>query len=221
MGFLDWLGGGKSSGKSTKIEPDSVWLHGAARLEGLCAKAERVASEGRLLVLAHFPAMLDAVEAKLRGRLSCERADSDGDVASWLSSPDAGLVGLAIVEQLPSPPLELVGRSDGHVSFLVVERHPLRDRDERVERVATELPYSTTVQFLLSLDDPLLERFVDDRVTELLTRLGMSDDDELAHPAISGAVESAQTMIARESGEEVAAESSEGWLDAIGAIEPR
>ena len=217
MGFKSWFTGRKTP----RIEADSIWLDNDARLAGLAEKARTLSVDGRVLALAHFPRMLDAVEEALGDRLSVVRADSDGDVASWLAALEPGFVGLALVDQLPAHGLDLVGRADGRVSFLVAERHPLRAQDDRVERAAAALPYATTVQFVLSFDDPLVERFVGDRVKDLLAQLGVSADEEISHPMISAAIEKAQKKIAAELLEEVRADSAEDWLDTMGPIRPR
>jgi hypothetical protein len=217
MGFKDWF----TDRKGPRIEADSIWLDNAARLAGVAEKARALSADGRVLALAHFPRMLDAVEEALGDHLNLARADSEGDVAGWLAAPEPGFVGLTLVDQLPSHGLDLIGRVDGHVTFLVAERHPLRAQDDRVERVAAALPYATAVQFVLAFDDPLLERFVGDRVKGLLAQLGMSADEEMSHPMISAAIERAQKKIAEQSTEDVRADSAEDWLDTIGPIEPR
>lgn len=211
MGLKDWFKGRSLS----KLEPDSVWFSGAAKLAGLCKRAENLTAEGQVLVLAHFPATLDALEAQLQQRRGVERAGSAGDVAGWLALPEAGAVGLAMVKELPEDGLELLGQATGHVSFMVAERHPLRAQDDRVERLAGRLPYSSSVQFHLALDDSLLERFLDERVKGLLGQLGMSEDESISHSAVSGAVESAQKRLALQQVSEVEAQSIEDWFEAI------
>ena len=117
MGFKSWFTGRKAP----RIEADSIWLDNASRLAGLAEKARTLSVDGRVLGLAHFPKMLDAVEEALGERLSVARADSEGDVASWLAAPEPGLVGLALVDQLPAHGLDLVG--EGGVQVELVRHH--------------------------------------------------------------------------------------------------
>jgi hypothetical protein len=218
MGFADWL----RRRQPSRVEPDSVWLTAAGRLAGLRERVARHAAEAQVVVLAHFPRTLDAV-AEALGETGLERARSERDLASRLTSPRAGSVSLALVGELPAEAPQSRGPAEGRVSFLVAERHPLRTEDERVERLAAGLPYPTSVRFHLALDDPLFERFVDEQVKGLLMGLGMGENDELSHPLIAGAVERAQREIASRAApaveaESVGAESVEDWL---GAIEPK
>ena len=226
MGFKDWFSNRR---RTLSVEPDAIWLTRAGRLAGLCDKAVAQAAEARVVILAHFPKMLETVEEALGSRLGSVRADSEGDVAAWLTSPAPGFAGLALVNQLPARGSALFerGRSDGQVTgqvaFLVAERHPLRAQDRRVENLARSLPYPASVQFLLSLEDPLLANFIDDRVKGLLEGLGMDESEELSHAAISGAVKRAQRLVAEKQFDESkapteTARSSGDWLD---SIEPR
>lgn len=222
MGLRDWF----RRGPPSPAEQDSVWLSAAGRLAGLCERVGEQAAETQVVVLAHFPRTLDAV-AEALGEAAMERARSAGELASRLADPRPGSVCLALVDQLPQE-APGTGAVEGRVSFLVAERHPLRAEDERVERLAAALPYPATVRFHLALDDPLLERFADERVKALLGQLGMGEEDELTHPLIAQAVERAQRAVAArtEAAERAApveaapveAQSVEEWL---GAIEPK
>ena len=97
MGFRDWL---SNKRRRTSIEPDAIWLSAAARLAGLCEKTVVHALDARVVVLAHFPQMLDSAAEALGGRLGHERADSAGDIAAWLTSPCDG--NLVAVGQRPA-----------------------------------------------------------------------------------------------------------------------
>lgn len=211
MGLFSWLSGGKA----TRLEPDSVWLTADARLAGLRDRVGRHAEQGQVLLLAHFPLALEQLADALRGRASVEHADSEGDVARALASPRAHSVSLALVRHLPAQPPMIAGDVTTPLSILVAERHPLRAEDERVERLAGELPYECRVRFHLSLEDALLERFAGDRVNDLLARLGMAENEELTHPLISRAVERAQEQAAERATSEIEAGSVEEWLRAI------
>ena len=219
MGFKDWFGG-RSRPTRTPQGLDSVWLSGEARVEGVAAKAAARSAEGLVLVLAHFPHTRDAIEAALRGRVEVERAESPADVRALLAAPETRAVGLALVEHLPEDSPAVVGQTTKPLSILVVERHPLRAHDDRVEQLARTLPYPSRVQFHLALDDALLERFVPERIRALFEQLGMSPDEEISHPLVSEAVEGVQRQVARAEPpqEEVEVRSSEEWLE---AIEPR
>lgn len=196
------------------MEPDSVWLSAGARLAGLARRAAEEAEAAQVLVLAHFPDALEAVAGALRG-LGARRVYSAGHLASRLASPRAGELYLALVAELPAPGPGLAGPAEGVVSFLVAERHPLRAEDERVERLAAGLPYATRVRFHVALDDPILERYENDRVKALLVQLGMDEEDEICHAVVSRAIAKAQRVNAARAAPGAEAESAAEWMRAL------
>ncbi len=211
MGLFDSLFGRKKD----QEEADSVWLTGAAKLAGMCARAERHAKERQVILLAHFPRTLEAVAEAQRGRTGLENARRQGDVTSALSAPQAGSVCLALVGQLPAIPPSVIGQATTVVSFLVAERHPLRAEDDRVEQLAAGLPYPCQIRFHLSLDDPLLEPFAGERFTTLVAQLGVGEEEELSHPMITSAVERTQKKLAEKGISGVEAQSVEEWMRAV------
>lgn len=211
MGLRDWL----ARRGRCRVEPDAVWLGEAGRLAGICERARRHAREGaQVLLLAHFPRALDAV-AEALGGTGAERARSESDLEGRLTEPVAGSICLGLVGQLPAETPRRSQPVGVPVSFLVAERHLLRAEDERVETLAASLPYATRVRFHLSLEDPLLARFADERIRALLEQLGMGEEDELSHPIVARAVERAQRGLARHTDTPVEAPSAEEWLRAV------
>jgi preprotein translocase subunit SecA len=77
------------------------------------------------------------------------------------------------------------------VEVLVAGRHDHRDEDDAVVAFAEPFGPRARVTFYLSLDDPLLREMAG-RVKELLERLGMTEDEPVAHAMVSLAIAKAQ-----------------------------
>ena len=210
---MSWKDLFRSRRSSPQAEEDSLWLTSSAKLAGLRERVARHAADGQVVVLAHFPATLDAVETVLGDLFGTERGDSEADLAAAIASPETGAICLGLVDQLP--PAEVHAFPRGRISFLVAERHPLRAQDERVERLASALLCPSRVRFHLAIDDPLLEHIGKGKLRQLLTHLGIEEDQELTHPTLTSAVERVQKEAAKRARSPIEASSSEEWVRAI------
>jgi hypothetical protein len=206
VGLFSWL----NPKPSKVIEVDRVWLTKTAKLAGLAA--ETTASARPVLILAHFPESLREVrEAFAAVKIPVESIDgqlSAGDYRRRLSdgSPRAFF---ALVSQLrPGPPAD---ESETLVPIFVAERHFLRSHDEEVRRFAEEIGSPTGIVFFLSLDEPLMQTFAGQWVTNTLRRLGLKETEAIQSPMIARRVKAAQARCASNARSDGPAESAEDW----------
>ena len=83
----------------------------------------------------------------------------------------------------------------GGLHIIGTERHDSRRIDNQLRGRAGRQGDPGSSRFYLSLEDPLLKRFAGDRVTGLMTRLGLEDDMAIESGMVSKTIESSQTRV--------------------------
>ncbi len=83
----------------------------------------------------------------------------------------------------------------GGLHIIGTERHDSRRIDNQLRGRAGRQGDPGSSRFYLSLEDPLLKRFAGDRVTSLMTRLGLEDDMAIESGMVSKTIESSQTRV--------------------------
>lgn len=205
LGWLRQIFGG------TVVAPGFVWPSRDAMWSGVVADVAHARGAGTaVVVVAHFR---DTVEAVFR-RLS----DAGTPVRTSAGTLDVGALGrrgeeVPVVrsDALAFGGRALVDRADGWLRVIVVERYPLRSREDALERAVASVA-GARVAYHTSLDDALLREFGGPRLRELLARLGQAADESIAHPMIERAIRNAQRKLGRAVARDVGADSAEQWF---------
>ena len=83
----------------------------------------------------------------------------------------------------------------GGLFILGTERHESRRIDNQLRGRAGRQGDPGASRFYLSLEDDLMRIFAGDRMTSLMDRMGMNDDQPLEHGMISNSIETAQRRV--------------------------
>ena len=83
----------------------------------------------------------------------------------------------------------------GGLYILGTERHESRRIDNQLRGRSGRQGDIGHSKFFLSLEDDLMRIFGSDKLSTMLTRLGLKDDEAIVHPWISKALEKAQTKV--------------------------
>lgn len=183
---MKWLFG---SGKAPLAQrgEDSVWISDAARLAGMTREVDALAeAERSVVVVALSVAALDRLAAVLLQRQPTRCADTFGKEALRASLARPGAVAIALASALPVD-LAPVGEPD----ILVHGRNDARAADEAIERCIDLLGPNAHLTFHLSLEDPLLQQFAG-QLKPILDKLGMQEDEPIAHAMVTRAIRNAQ-----------------------------
>ncbi|MCX7797665.1 MAG: preprotein translocase subunit SecA [Melioribacter sp.] len=86
-------------------------------------------------------------------------------------------------------------RELGGLYILGTERHESRRIDRQLRGRAGRQGDPGTSKFFISLEDDLMRLFGGDRITSIMSRLGMKDGEAIQHPLISRSVERAQKKV--------------------------
>ncbi len=99
------------------------------------------------------------------------------------------------------------GRSAGR-KLIFLEHHPLQKKEAEV----FEKLHLQNAEVWSSLDDPLLRRFGSDRLVEMMTKLGMKEEEIISHRLISRSILKAQQKIERSVTMEQSARDMDSWF---------
>lgn len=83
----------------------------------------------------------------------------------------------------------------GGLHVLGTERHESRRIDNQLRGRSGRQGDPGSSRFYLSLEDDLLRVFGGERISGMMDRLGMEEDDEITHPWLSRAIENAQKKV--------------------------
>ncbi len=170
-----------------------------------------------VLLLAHFPATFEQMERSLgeadiqyeiiaRQILADQfnAAIAQSDPIVWLTLPDV------LIDSIQ--PREL-NSQDSSLAVIVTERHPLVERDQRIERFARSLRGRIELGYFLSLEDPVVRQVVNPRSIELLKQLGLGQNDLISSHMTSRIVERMLRRISEQVSNEQPADSPEQWFE--------
>jgi len=216
MGMFSWL-----FGKPRRVtERDVIWLTSAARIRGAVRSVKtHLAAHRSVLVLAQFPETLVTfgLEAAGSSRV-CVAVPSvvSPETALKLAneSPELPCILFGLVRNLEPAEFPLPDTApESPLPVVVLERHLLRKHDDRVIQFAEGLGSKATVEFHVSLDDPLMARFAGEWVTSALRGLGMKESEAIDSAMIGRRIEQAQAKIAKTIDTDEDAESAAEWLE--------
>lgn len=158
MGLLSWLIGRPAF----DLQPDRIFLMRSAMLSDL-AKQCRVALEShdRVLLVAHFEEAREMVSDKLSWDGITLHAHFDPLGSNELQYQfRAGVPMLVLAEQLRViESLKSSPNNSQRNAIFIVECHPRRCHDERIEQFASAITGNVRVTYFLSLDQPPLSLF--------------------------------------------------------------
>ncbi len=201
-------------------EPDKIWKTRQQEFDGLLAWIGSLNKDvTRVLVVAHFPATFRDFADLLNSRAVAFESYTTpfegsrlGDLSEYRL---AGRVLLAQAQALPvgrRSRLNQITTCDLEVNVLVVEHHPLPSLDDRIAEFAAGLPCPSRLGFYESLDGPLMRQFGADQVAQLMTTLGLSDNECISSPMVDRTIRSAQQRIARRVSNPMSTDSAEQWF---------
>jgi preprotein translocase subunit SecA len=208
--------------KKTRRQDDKIWATKTLRLNGICDEILKEMDRSYMvMILAHFERTLEELKEALDARgLKYKLFKENWDISDF-DLDGIKQEGFEIVILLSDVVSSLGQFGDSskqassrkrRVHIVIVEHHPLPERDEVVLSLAAHLPYVTTIRFHASLDEPLMTLFGADRLASMLTRLGRSETSPVIHPMITSAIATAQKKIEKDAIGDERVESAEDWF---------
>lgn len=197
MGVFDFLFGGKKR-PNIDVVPDHIWMSTDAKFAGLAKEAkERSKSDAvAILLVAHFPDVLERLE-----EIANQQVWDVPLMAVLASNLNSGLAARLSLEE------------SAIINIIVGERHPLPSVDDRLEEFADELSCRCRFSHHVSLEDSVMKVFAGDWVKNVLTQMGMKEDEAIESEMVSRRIKKAQQKIEGRSLGTVDAGSAAEWLE--------
>ena len=212
MGLFGWL-----FGKPQRVAVrDMIWLTEAARVRGAAEAIDLLLAAKRpVLVLAQFPAALAAFGEQVIGtgrpHATIPTTLTPAAALELAAGPPRVLLGL--VRNLRPTEFPPEDAPESPLPVLVLERHFLRAHDDEVVRFAEGLGGRASVDFYVSLEDPLMSLFAGEWVKNVLRQLGMQEDERLESGMVARRIRAAQGQVAKSIPTDHDANSAVQWLE--------
>src|SRR5262249_29296061 len=198
------------------VSRDLTWLTDAARIAGAVESVREGLADGRsVLVVAQFPSTLAAFreQATKSGwtMLDIPPKTTPAQLLALAAGPPRVLLALArhlTPDEFPSP-----DAPPSPLPVLVLERHFLREHDDRIVGFAEGLGTGAHVDFYLSLDEPMMRLLVGEWVRNTLRNLGMEEHEALDSGMVSRRIAAAQAKFAKTIPSDHDADSPAAWLE--------
>ncbi|EMI40558.1 preprotein translocase subunit SecA [Rhodopirellula sp. SWK7] len=179
--------------------PDLVWMNEAGKYAGIRAKVEEAGrgDAAAILVVSHF----DNTHAQIERLL----ANYNGPVpAKAVKANDLSLNTTTGSQFEETSTIEVI----------FAERHPLIEEDEgAVNEFADQLPCRCRVTHCVSFEDALMRSFVDSFVENVMSRMGMKEDEAIESLLVSRRIRAAQEQISKNVVSRHKATSAQEWID--------
>jgi len=210
MGLLSFLTGKKVVERGKNV----VWLNTAAKHRGVLAgMRDGMNHRAAVVLVAHFPATLDALAAALKtAQVPFVRDTAPHDLNALAKTSTVNKLSLVMADQLrpsPAPPKE--GKNLKLV-LVVAEHHFLRAKDEAIEKMIAECGMTTVLVFHTAMDEPFMAPFVGGQTLDVLKAVGVTDREPIGHPMIDQALIRAEERFTKQAATDRPAPTAKDWL---------
>jgi len=152
------------------------------------------------------------VGAKWKGCMEIFSSDPDTVFIAWFDESLEQLEEAFRKENLSSPNILMTRQAASHLlknkNVVFIEHYPMRKK----EQALFEQLNLTEVQIFSSLNEPIFKHFGSERIVDLMTQLGMKEEEVIQHSMISNAITRAQEKIEAKMSVDLAARSQSEWL---------
>jgi preprotein translocase subunit SecA len=102
-------------------------------------------------------------------------------------------------------------QTGGKVSFLFAGHYPLPSKEDlNIKKLNTSFPQCPII-FYSSLDEPAFKIFGTDKISNLMERMGMKEDEVIEHAMVGSAMKRAREKVESGVTSEIVAQSEEEW----------
>jgi len=202
MGFFS------SSDKETVKVTNKVWKSRSACVKGLVREC-LLARKNKLvpILLTHFPDAFQELIAFLdASSIPYTRVNTFTGIDVWRSMNIAMVEGHADGEFIKHVP------TSTPVIFYLFGRYPMLATEQTLLKDLTAPFPKASVVSCLSMEDPLMQAFVGDRMKPILESLGLGEDESIEHAMVDKALENALTKVGKQVVNETRASSEKDWF---------
>lgn len=200
--------------KKPQLPPyeDRVWLTSANRYNALANWLGNAANNNiRALIIAHFPDTLKELhlEMKLRKQPIFELLNVLQLGKKTLNEPQLYATTAQKLKQMGL--INAANTNTDDLEVVILEHYPLPDADEQLLCFLQTITPKPPV-FQLSLEDPFLQRLNGNKISDVLLKMGATEQEYIMHPLITQALVNAQHKIAKQVYFEIQTHSAQDWI---------
>jgi len=133
--------------------------------------------------------------------------------AGLLKPDSVSLILADLIPEVTTQNLALENDDANRIAFIVVDRHPLFSRDQRIESFARSLPTLVEFGYYLALDDAVVKLVLSDTALTVLKQLGLNEHQLIASNLVSRRLNVALKRMEAEYASTDDADSATQWLE--------
>lgn len=127
--------------------------------------------------------------------LNAKQHQREAEIVAFAGQPGAVTIATNMAGRGTDIKLGVGVREVGGLYILGTERHEARRIDRQLRGRAGRQGDPGTSKFFISLEDDLMRLFGSDRITNVMSRVGMEEGEAIQHPLITKSVERAQKKV--------------------------
>ena len=127
--------------------------------------------------------------------LNAKQHQREAEIVAFAGQPGAVTIATNMAGRGTDIKLGSGVKENGGLYILGTERHEARRIDRQLRGRSGRQGDPGTSKFFISLEDDLMRLFGSDRITSVMSRMGMEDGEAIQHPLITRSVERAQKKV--------------------------
>jgi len=178
----------------------------------------QLSQDNVVILVCHFAATFSAIQEKLifadvEYEIATQRL-----TAAWLKNYKVharGTVLLALadlIDEQADSQLKQPFDSTTQLAIMVCERHPLRKKDRRIERLGKAIPLPVQLGYFLALDDAVVSLAVNETTLQLLKQMGVEEQELVTSNMVTRRLNKVLDRIEKQIKSDLPADSVEDWL---------
>ncbi len=211
MGLLDKLLG---RAKFNRFE-DSFAIDRASLWPTLRTSIETQLNDGHAIwIVAHFADTLFKLQSLLdEWEVGHQIADREihPQAAHEVTQNLGGIVIVLADLMVPSEAIDREFDASTSLAIIAIERHPMVENDQRIERFAKSIPCYVRFGYFLTIEDVVVRRAVSETMVQLLVQMGMRDHQLITSNMMTRRIETVLKREAKSFSSFQRADSAEDW----------
>lgn len=195
---------------------DQVWLSKVAKFRGLYDYLESCLQSGDMVVVInHFENTQNEI-TQMAEKLGVAHqviqlpSTQVQSVTTFVSKTETLLettVQSPVIQRLINEPI---------LKIIVPEHHPAYSQEQTLLLHLMPLIPHAQISFFTSLDEPFMKILGNSRITTVLQRMGIQEDENIEHSLVTKSIARTQQKIEKKAAKKIIANSQQEWLELSG-----
>lgn len=190
---------------------DVVWQKKGTKLRQLLEAAEKAKKEGNRVFIAYYfkqsyEEFKETCHSGFYEITDPQAPPATGDTKTAAISYD--------LLKDPSKCYRLISKvKERKIKILFMEHYPLYSTEKTIEDNLRQIEEKEIqVNYFISLDDPLMAKFTNSNMKEILSKLGIGENESISHSMIDRSIFNLQEKFGKKNTYEYKTDSIEAWI---------